>query len=445
MVKGLLIGLWLGLALTGTAAIADNYRLWLQPAADTPRQAELGQPLTLLLWYQGPADLDRIDTSVWDKDFAVARGYASRTEQGQRLRLRLTPRRTGMLLLPPLQLASATSAVQQIQVSAAREGDMLLDPHWSLSTSQAWQRQELIASLTVVIADRTAHLDLRAFHPQGTAVTALPTQTRTLADGRQRLRYSWLLRPLAAGTVTINAPVLRYIRDGVPRRRFHFPHTRVKVRSLPPYVPPTIPVGILTASKTPGGPLHAQGVGAAALTAALQRAGLPATALQRQDGGQGTVSEARIDWARAQPSAAGVVSFDPRRGRLRAVHLQPPPAPWWLMGGLPLAILLLLILWQRRRLLHFLRLWDYRRRLRGRLAQARSAEDQASALLALPLPDTTMPQRTLSEWVTGYCQLYGLPTHHGETLSRCVAMLDNARFSRAATSGDELQQLPRLL
>jgi len=442
----LLIGLcWL---LVSTATVAGEYRLWLEVpgnSAGQPVTAELGRPFTVQLWYRGPADLDRIVTTPWQRDFAVDQGYAVRDNDDQRLRLRLTPRRSGQLSLPPLRLGGAQSDALPLTVGPAIEAGETLQPHWSLSASQPWQRQELLAELWLDMATTEVRLELGKLQPSGFAVQALPVTQTTQPDGRRRYHYRWLLRPQQAGQRPLTAPVLHYVRDGVPLRRFHFPDTAMTVRALPSYVPPTVPVGRIHTGDTPGSALFADGIDAASLAATLQRAGLPATAAQRQTAEPGAHSEARIDWSRATPEPAGAVFFDPQAGRLQTLHPQPPAKGWQPAGWLLLIALLLGLIWRRRSLVGRFNLWRYRRGLRAGLQHAQGADRLAAVLLTRPLPGTDTAIRTLSTWGSGYARLYGLTAAKSRDLGALLARLERTRYGDGEWPPEGAAQVRALL
>lgn len=447
MVKAWLLGLWL--LLVWHNGSADQARLWLDiPAGNkgTAVTVQLGRPLTLQLRYRGPASLDGIDTSAWEGAVALDRGYAVTEGDAQRLRLRLTPRRMGQLRLAPLQLGGAGTRPLVLAAGPALEDGQSLVPRWTVSDTAPWQRQEILAELALTLTPGRARVEVDNFHPAGFTVRALPRQQQLLPDGRQRLRFIWQLRPRQAGTQQLEPPRLRYIRDGVPRRRFHFPVTTLTIHDLPPYVTPTVPVGRLHGADRPDTAMLAEGIGAADLATALRRAGLPASAVPLVGAGA-TRSAARIDWRRARPTAAGVVYFDPTLGRLTALHPRPPAPVWWWAGGLlALAVLLALPLaWQRQRLWRWLQLLRYRWQLRRDLARAGDALALAAALLARPLPGTGHPPRTVPRWATAYRQLRGLADDRGEALQQLATSLDGTRFGHQPPAADTARRLRALL
>lgn len=418
--------------LAGGSLQAADYRLWLELPDHPDGVVELGKPFNVLLWYRGPADLDRIVSGPWRRDFAVDRGYATAIDGTWRLRLRLTPRRTGTLTLSPLQLGGADTEARTVSAVPARENGQALAPDWSVTTTSPWQREELRVQLSLSAMADGARLAVDPFNPDGFTVTALPARNTVLPDGRSDHRYTWLLRPTRPGDHRLELPRLHYIRDGVPVRRFHFPLVDLAVRALPPYVTPTVPVGRVEPDPRHGDRLHGAGMGAADLAAALRRAGLSASVAETRTPDTGTRSEARIDWSRSQPDAAGLVYFAADSGRLANLHPQPPARLPIYLAVVALVALVVLLWWQRGRLAGTWRRRRYRARLRAALARAGDADQQARAVLALPLPGHRTPPRTLHDWLRDYSEVFAPRAQEAQVLAEQVARLEAARFGAAA-------------
>lgn len=396
-----LCGLW------STGLLAGQYRLWLTaPPNEDIRQLspELGTPFTLWLHYQGPADLDRIDTEPWQAHVAISQGYAKRHATQQSLRLRITPRAIGLLQLPALRLGGAQTAPLQLQILPATEQGDTLSPSWQVSEKTAWQRQTLSAEITLDLTTADARLEVDALRTAGVDIHAFPLQRETLNNGLTRYRFAWRLRPQQPGTLILEAPVLRYIHDGVPRRRFQFPPHTVTVSALPPYVTPTVPVG-QTHQASPGGAIIGKGIDPATLNAALARAGFTATAQAKTGFDLALQTEARIDWHAAMPNTTGLVYFDPVIGRLQALHPRAPDNSRWITASISAVLLILLLGWQRKRLRNRWQLHTYRHQLRKTLNKALTAGDTQSALLALCVPGELRPPQTLNHWLTTYSRL----------------------------------------
>lgn len=409
------------LVLLSLGSLAQAAGLEVRLPGHAPHAAELGRAFTVELHYRGEADLERVPLDAWEDAFAVDRGYVRREANDQRLRLRLIPRRTGTLLLPPLQLGPATSEPLTIQAAPAGEAGEPLEPRWQVGVTDAWQGQELVASL--VLDSRKPELRLQTAEPRwpGFAVRALPPVAEALDDGRYRYRITWLLRTLTAGERSLAAPELRLVRNGVPVRRFHFSPASVVVRPAPVYLPPTVPVGRIEQAHDTENPhwLLGHGIPAGLLQAALDRAGLKHRGIAEQRTGQGTLSRARLDWASSRADTARLVYFDQQAGRLRQVDLTaPPPNPaLWLL--VPAAALAAWLAWQQRRIRRWLARLSTRRLLGLRLA----AVDQPRILRATLL----VPGQTLDGWLADWQADFHAPPDLAEQLWQLEAVCYGAQ------------------
>jgi hypothetical protein len=117
-----------------------------------------------------------------------------------------------------------------------------------VSSTTVWQRQQVIVSIEVRTPQRFADLEAAPWTPAGFEVVPLPASRergQVPDDPAETLRMGWALFPLAAGNRTVELPAVRYMRNGVARRVFALPLLHLEVQDLPPYLPPTIPVGVV--------------------------------------------------------------------------------------------------------------------------------------------------------------------------------------------------------
>jgi hypothetical protein len=416
----------LALALLCLGALAQAAQIGLElPTAERPYRAELGRAFTLQLHYRGEADLERIALDPWQQDFAVDRGYVRREGYRQQLRLRLTPRRTGLLSLPPLQLGPASSDGLTVHSGPALEADESLEPAWQLSPQRAWQGQEIRASLTLDSRLPGLRLTTAEANWPGFSIRALPADRISLDDGRVRHRFSWLLRARQDGSHRLAAPELRYLRDGLPVRRFRFPLAELRIDAAPDYLPPTVPLGRLAAETDAEGIqwLLGHGVPAEQLRAALDRGRLPQLGIATQYTDAGTLSRARIDWSATATDTARLVFFDPATGRLNQLTLTAPPPSriLWLLA--PALILLALLGWQGRRLWAYQARWAARRRLLQRLAGTTDADALKAVLLDR--------DQTLRQWQAAWQADYHVPASLAAVLLRLEACCYGGEHSDA--------------
>jgi hypothetical protein len=180
----------------------------------------------------------------------------------QRLLLKLYPRHTGTLTLPTLSGGGARSQSHSITVTAginqSRGGDSPIEQHISVSSTQPWQRQQVRIEMEIITSDRFATLQAATPEITGFEVFALPAGSETLQrDGKElnRLHIGWSLFPLSSGPYTLDLPPIEYRKSGRSTRIYYLPRQTIEVKALPPYIPPTMPVGrIELASSLEAGP-----------------------------------------------------------------------------------------------------------------------------------------------------------------------------------------------
>ncbi|WP_455202939.1 hypothetical protein, partial [Kaarinaea lacus] len=93
----------------------------------------------------------------------------------------------------------------------------------------------------------------------GVDVIALEPSRKWLENGDTResiLQVTWLMFPTFAGEREIDLSALLYSLHGRVQRQFFLPKVRLSVKPLPPYIPPSMPVGAVELSSA----RHAGGV-----------------------------------------------------------------------------------------------------------------------------------------------------------------------------------------
>jgi len=351
------------------------------------RVVEHGKSLRAELYaVAADADLQTLDLSALrrlfgvelreDPDWVEDRRWPG--EQVQRLRMKLYPLAAGEVIIPSLQLAGLRSETHRIQV---REGNFKgsgIRFSSRATTTKPWQRQQIILWTEVSTSQPFVRLAVPGdWHPPGFEVVPLPLSTRPASTGTGSvLGIGWALFPLLPGAQTLRAPAIEYRVSGRTERRYYPPPLTLSVKPLPPYVPPTMPVGRITLESdiTPAGYLPTAALAYWALSVkadALMPRWLPT--LQDQIGSDDSLQFLTTETTRAtaadrngvhgsltlqlpfKPLSIGRTAlprlsidyFDPASGRLRRLQLDPaqrwvyPAAAVW-----PLAILLLLaVLW----------------------------------------------------------------------------------------------------
>lgn len=401
--------MWMGLPL---AALAGDLPLTLDHA-----RIERGRWAVAEI--RAPADappLADLDLAPWETAFHIERlDGQTASGQAQRLRLRLHPRRTGSLILPPLHFHGRQTSPARLEVVADHpRGDPVVLTH-TISATTAWERQQIRLMVTVITPDEFASLRSGELRLPDFAVTPLPARREPLTqDGQRRFRLQlgWALYPLHPGQPRLELPPVEYRLGGGTERRWYLPRVKLAVRPLPAWLPPTIPVGTVTLDSRvePDWPwlrtgrlatweivLRSPDMPPAWLPPVLRQIRssadlrvFPATTRRSLTPDQAGVHGQVIHRLPFKPLTDGPVAlptlrlrwFDPRDGRLHTREYS-PARPWALRLPLQLLLLALVLLLARpplRRLIA--RLQRFRRR-RLLLREANTAIARAESPLAL--------------------------------------------------------------
>ena len=124
---------------------------------------------------------------------------------------------------------------------------MVADLAWDihLSDSQVWQREAIIIEAHVQAPSQYARLKTdEKLKLTGSSVVALPLKReKNNSTGSYQLNLSWRITPHEAGQKTIQLPTLHYSLNGANHIKWQAPAQVVNVKALPPYFPPTLPIG----------------------------------------------------------------------------------------------------------------------------------------------------------------------------------------------------------
>jgi hypothetical protein len=420
VVRGLFWLLWL---LPFTCSAADS-RLWIELESQT---TEMGRALHATLYATAiereprPDDLLPLTSEFALREAGEAEPVAAAgraQEKSYRLGFTLYPRRSGILTIPALTIAGIRSAPLSVTVQEALSQGVPLSITPQLSSTSVWMREQVLLTLEVITPDLFANLQIEPPALPGFEVVPIPA-TRERVEGaegkRVRLRTGIALFALTSGSHRLRLPLVHYRLDGGTRRLFPLPEPLLEVKALPPYLPPTLPVGRvrIDSSLEPGGLLHTGEL--AFWHIALQAKALPPQwlpQLQRQllSGDEIRFLPSESSYSMS-PDASGVNArvehriplvpladgrlplpeltlqyFDPASGRLeRSVHR--PPRPLTLGDAARLtaaAVSMALLLWLAPRLWRRWRSWWQRQRdRRAALDELGRAENSAALRAAL--------------------------------------------------------------
>lgn len=122
---------------------------------------------------------------------------------------------------------------------------MVADLPWTiqLEDAQVWQRERTTLTVAVETTDRFATLEASLPRIEGVDVQALPATNEAGADGKRVLRLSWQLSAHTPGKQMLQLPTIRYHLNGRDAAQWQPPPQTLEVQALPPYLPPTLPVG----------------------------------------------------------------------------------------------------------------------------------------------------------------------------------------------------------
>jgi hypothetical protein len=157
------------------------------------------------------------------------------------------------LRIPPLTFHGTRSQPVRIRVQPGQARGQAIRFDTELSTARPWQRQQVLLRVSITTAEAFASLRSEAPQLPGFETVLLPPQRQSVSLNGQpgaRLAIGWALFPLRPGRQQLELPVIDYRVGGVTRRRYYLPAITLEVRPLPPYLPPTVPVGRLSISST---------------------------------------------------------------------------------------------------------------------------------------------------------------------------------------------------
>ena len=201
-----------------------------------------------------------LDTEILEQNNGQSKQSRKTASRRQTLSLKLFPRQSGKFLIPVFSVENISSDEQVIKVEDATTRGDEISFDWSLSSSSAWQREQIIILLTITTPEEYANVKLVKQAVDGIELTPLPVTREWIKEkqnGQSKITTGWSLLPLQGGNLNIDLPAVEYNLSGVKRRTFYLPEIKLEIQPLPTYLPPTIPVGEIQieTSVTPNGML----------------------------------------------------------------------------------------------------------------------------------------------------------------------------------------------
>lgn len=230
--------------------------------------------------------LSQIDLSPLEENFGVV-VKETRSEQlnnhtsakSQTVDLELYPRSIGTLTIPPVTLDNKITAAFSVIVHNPKIIGHDMAIHWTVSKNIVWERQQVVVKAVLQTPERFAMVEVPQRTQHGIDTYLLPVEKRSLpvlhqlsskqismkqlstkqASTKQtstkqlktEFSLTWLIYPQTAGTQQVVLPEIYYLSQGLVKRKFFLPKIELKVKPLPPYVPPTMPVGRVSITAKP--------------------------------------------------------------------------------------------------------------------------------------------------------------------------------------------------
>ena len=127
----------------------------------------------------------------------------------------------------------------------------------TLSSNQVWQRQQVILTIEIKTQDPFARLESGPFQQEGFSITPLSITNNSKKKKEQEtntksytLTKKWAIHAFIPSTSPLKLPRIRYRPNRGRIKTLNIPNPMLKVRALPLYVPPTMPVGEISLSQS---------------------------------------------------------------------------------------------------------------------------------------------------------------------------------------------------
>lgn len=200
--------------------------------------------------------LDDISLESLNKDFGVVTEYNTEIvdddarwpdKDVQLLRFKIYPRSIGELSLPSIKLGKVHSQAINLHVSPGSINNRPIIVNTSITTTRPWQRQQVLISVAIQTPELFASLESSPLKHSGTVTSEFipATRTKIVSNGNSlsNLHVGWVFYPMRSGRQYIDLPPIQYHDSGRISRVYYLPPIDFDVRALPPYIPPTMPVG----------------------------------------------------------------------------------------------------------------------------------------------------------------------------------------------------------
>ncbi len=213
-------------------------------------ESEIGRPVRVEVYaIDIKHKLSKINLSPLYKDFGVETEYSTDgttdtrwpNQSIQVLNLKIYPRRTGNLKIPALQLNKYISKENVLKINSGTSATV---PEVLISDKTPYTRQQFILQFSLYSKHSSSRLTINESEKiAGFESNALKFKRIKQNDGRYLLTTGWVLSALNKESQSISLPPIEYSVSGVLRKKYYIPAQQVRIKNLPSYLPPTIPVG----------------------------------------------------------------------------------------------------------------------------------------------------------------------------------------------------------
>ena len=110
------------------------------------------------------------------------------------------------------------------------------------SSLDVWQRQQILITIQAETIDSFARLEAEDFQQKGFSIIAYPFE-RNERDNKTQLVLKWAVFPFISGEQELKLPDIIFRPNRGRKKVLNVKALKLRVRKLPIYIPPTMPVG----------------------------------------------------------------------------------------------------------------------------------------------------------------------------------------------------------
>lgn len=209
----------------------------------------LGRPIRIDLYgINLKTKISDINLAVLNDNFGVIIDYVINDTSDKRwpnkkvqiLKFKIYPRQTGSVLIPAISTKNVSSQEKMILVTKGKTSTPLI----ILPKNKPYEQQQIIVQVKVLSTDSNSRLSIDK-KPVIDNFVSIPLsfERSKNKEGMYELKIGWAITALKSGQINLKLPPVDYSVSGVSRKKFFLPSKRLNIKTLPLYLPPTIPIG----------------------------------------------------------------------------------------------------------------------------------------------------------------------------------------------------------